>query len=107
MFLLSLLLCKLETGGRAGVNGEGFNSKLFKIGHGQNVFYLIPLEQISPFKKIEVGLQTPPLSLTPILGVTSDQPFVILVEIFAKPLKKRERAFVSFDFVILPPGHDF
>ena len=37
-----------------GINGEGFN-------HSQNVFHLTPLEQICPFKKFEVGFQTPQL----------------------------------------------
>ena len=39
--------------------------------------------------------------------MTSDQLFVIFVEIFAKPLKSTKMPFVLFDIVILPPGHGF
>ena len=42
----------------------------FQIGHCQNLFHLIPLQQICPFKKIEVGLQSPPLPQTPYMTYT-------------------------------------
>ena len=45
----------------------------FQIGHGQNVFHLIPLEQMYSFKKFKVDLQTPPLPQTSYMAYGKSQ----------------------------------